>query len=165
VGQAVIIGTGATTLQMCPHLEGLDLQVLTNSFPVVEALSHQPGTRVVVPGGQVMPEAGLILSLGKEDMPPFEGDRFFMEATAIGPAGLMQADVLVAMAERRLIPHADQLVVLLQSSKFDTPSSHVVRALDEIDIVITDPGIRAEHAAMLERAGVRQLLVNIHRAV
>jgi len=37
-GEAVMIDGGSTTLQMCKHLDGLELQVLTNSLHIVSAL-------------------------------------------------------------------------------------------------------------------------------
>src|SRR5262245_1038518 len=50
-GEGVMIDGGSTTLQMCPHLESLNLQVLSNSLHIVSALLTQSGTRVLVPGG------------------------------------------------------------------------------------------------------------------
>jgi DeoR family transcriptional regulator, ulaG and ulaABCDEF operon transcriptional repressor len=35
VGESVVIDGGSTTLQMCPHLENLQLQVFTNSLHIV----------------------------------------------------------------------------------------------------------------------------------
>ena len=61
-GEGVMIDGGSTTLQMCPHLTGLNLQVLTNSLHVVGALLPQPGTRLLVPAGQIFPEQNIILS-------------------------------------------------------------------------------------------------------
>jgi DeoR family ulaG and ulaABCDEF operon transcriptional repressor len=60
-GEAVMIDGGSTTLQMCAHLAGLNLQVLTNSLHIVSALLPQTGTRVLVPGGQVFAEQNIIL--------------------------------------------------------------------------------------------------------
>src|SRR5690348_4510645 len=51
--EAVMIDGGSTTQQMCSHLAGLNLQVLTNSLLIVNVLMSQKGTRVLVPGGQV----------------------------------------------------------------------------------------------------------------
>ncbi|MDK2762289.1 MAG: DeoR/GlpR family DNA-binding transcription regulator, partial [Sphingopyxis sp.] len=50
-GEGVMIDGGSTTLQMCPHLDGLALQVLTNSLHIVSALLPQPTTRILVPSG------------------------------------------------------------------------------------------------------------------
>ena len=155
-GEAVMIDGGSTTLQMCPHLAGLGLQVLTNSLHIVSALLPQPGTRILVPGGSVFREQNIILSTaGEESMPRFHAPRLFMGAAAIGPAGLMQADIILVAAEQRLIARADQVIVLVDSSKFSGPSGYSVCELGEIDTIITDCGISEEHARMIENSGVK----------
>jgi DeoR family ulaG and ulaABCDEF operon transcriptional repressor len=159
-GEAVMIDGGSTTLQMCPHLAGLNLQVLTNSLPIVDALLGQAGTRVLVSGGQVFPEQNIILSAaGDEGMPRFHAPKLFIGAAAVGPAGLMQPDVILVAAERRLIERAKQIVVLVDSSKFNGPSGHVVCPLDEIDVLITDSGVSSAHKKMLEEARVKTIIV------
>jgi DeoR family ulaG and ulaABCDEF operon transcriptional repressor len=158
-GEGVMIDGGSTTLQMCPHLAGLNLQVLTNSLHIVRALLPQSGTRLLVPAGQVFPEQSIILS-GAADhgMPRFHAPKLFMGAAALGPAGLMQADIILVTAERSLIVRADEIIVLVDSSKFAGPSGHVVCRLDEIDTVVTDAGISPEHTRMLEKANVRLVI-------
>jgi DeoR family transcriptional regulator, ulaG and ulaABCDEF operon transcriptional repressor len=159
-GEAVMIDGGSTTLQMCPHLAGLNLQVLTNSLPIVNALLGQPGTRVLVSGGQVFPEQNIILSAGGDDgMPRFHAPKLFMGAASVGPAGLMQPDVILVAAERRLIDRARQIVVLVDSSKFTGPSGHVVCPLAEIDVLVTDAGLSPPHKKMLEAARVKTIVV------
>jgi DeoR family transcriptional regulator, ulaG and ulaABCDEF operon transcriptional repressor len=155
-GEGVMIDGGSTTLQMCPHLAGLNLQVLTNSLHIVSALINQTGTRVLVPSGAVFPEQSIILSVfGEDGMPRFHAPKLFMGAASIGPQGLMQADIVLVAAERRLIDRADEIIVLADSSKFDAPSGNVVCGLEEIDTVITDAAISTEARTMLEAAGIR----------
>ena len=154
-GQGVMIDGGSTTLQMCPHLDGLGLQVLTNSLHIVSALLPQPGTRVLVPGGSVFREQNIILSAAGDDlMPPFHAPRLFMGAASVGPQGVMQADIVLVAAERRLIAKTAELILLVDSSKFQGPSGNVVCALEEVDVVVTDSGISGEARAMLDQAGV-----------
>jgi DeoR family ulaG and ulaABCDEF operon transcriptional repressor len=161
-GTAVMIDGGSTTLQMCRHLKGLDLQVLTNSLHIVSALLPQAGTRVLVPGGSVFREQNIILSPAGEDaMPRFHAPRLFMGAAALGEHGLMQADVVLVAAERRLIERAEEVVVLVDSSKFRGSSGAVVCNLDEIDLVITDNGIEPAAVQMLESAGVRVIIADV----
>lgn len=158
-GEGVMIDGGSTTLEMCPHVAGLNLQVLTNSLYIVNALLTQPGTRVLVPGGPVFPEQNIILSAAGDDgMPLFHAPRLFMGAAALGPAGLMQADIILVAGERRLIDRADEIIVMVDSSKFDGPSGHVVCPLGEIDMVITDSGITAARIALLEKASVKVII-------
>jgi len=158
-GEGVMIDGGSTTLQMCPHLDGLSLQVLTNSLHIVSALLPQPTTRILIPSGQVFREQNIVLSAAGDDgMPRFHAPKLFMGAASMGPAGLMQADVILVAAERRLIERADEIIVLVDSSKFSGPSGNVVCSLDEIDIVVTDSAIEPRHVAMMEAADIRVII-------
>jgi DeoR family ulaG and ulaABCDEF operon transcriptional repressor len=158
-GEAVMIDGGSTTLQMCQHVRGLNLQVLTNSLRIVSALLLQPGTRVLVPAGQVFSEQNIILAASSDDgMQRFHAPKLFMSAAAAGSAGLMQADIMLVGVERRLIDRADQIIVLLDSSKFDGPSGHIVCGLDEIDVLITDRGVAPRYAQMVQDAGVKLIV-------
>jgi DeoR family transcriptional regulator, ulaG and ulaABCDEF operon transcriptional repressor len=158
-GQGIMIDGGSTTLQMCPHLDGLNLQVLTNSLHIVSALLPQAGTRIVVPGGSVFREQNIILAAAGDDlMPRFYAPRLFMGAAAVGRRGVMQADIVLVAAERRLIERAEEVILLVDSSKFESSSGNVVCELDMIDIVVTDSGIGREHVELLESAGVRVII-------
>ena len=160
-GTAIMIDGGSTTLQMCRHLEGLDLQVLTNSLYIVSALLPQAGTRILTPGGSVFREQNIILAPAGDDlMPRFHAPKLFMGAESIGRQGLMQADVVLVAAERRLIERADEIIVLVDSSKFQASSGNVVCGLADIGTVITDSGISGEDVAMLKSAGVRAMIAD-----
>jgi DeoR family ulaG and ulaABCDEF operon transcriptional repressor len=158
-GQGVMIDGGSTTLQMCRHLEGLNLQVLTNSLHIVSALLNQAGTRLLLPGGSVFREQNIILSATGDDlMPRFHAPQLFMGAAAVGAQGVMQADVVLVAAERRLVDRAEQLILLVDSSKFQSSSGNVVCGLEQVDVVVTDRGIGEQHVAMLEAAKVRVIV-------
>ncbi|QUD90614.1 DeoR/GlpR family DNA-binding transcription regulator [Phenylobacterium montanum] len=158
-GESVIIDGGSTTLQMCPHLEPLGLQVLTNSLHIVSALMQQPGTRISVPAGTIFREQNIVLSPFEDDgMDRYHASKLFMGAAAIGRAGLMQADTLLVQAERRLLGRAEEIIVLVDSSKFSGASGHLVCALAEIDVIVTDEGIGAAEAKMVQAAGCRLIV-------
>ena len=153
-GEGIMIDGGTTTLQMCPHLAGLNCQVLTNSLHIVNALLPQPGTRLLVPSGAVFREQNIILAAaGEASMPRFHAPKLFMGAAAIGHQGIMQADVVLVASERRFIDHAEQVILMVDSSKFEKSSGTIVCGLDEIDLVITDSGIPNFMRAALEKAG------------
>ncbi len=158
-GEGVMIDGGTTTLQMCPHLAGLDLQVLTNSLHIVNALLAQAGTRILLPSGAVFREQNIILApAGEDSMPRFHAPRLFMGAAAVGPQGAMQADPVLVAAERRLIDRAEEVILLVDSSKFVSRSGTIVCGLDEVDVLITDAGIDATSRAMIEQAGTRLIV-------
>jgi DeoR family ulaG and ulaABCDEF operon transcriptional repressor len=157
--ESVIIDGGSTTLQMCPHLEGLELQVLSNSLHIINALLAQPSTRIAIPAGTVFREQNIVLSpFDGDGMDSYRASRMFMGAAAVGRHGVMQADLILSQAERRLLERADELVLMVDSSKFEAPAGHVVCALDDVDIVITDAAIRGDHVRLLKDQGVRVIV-------
>lgn len=154
-GEGIMIDGGTTTFQMCPHLDGLNLQVLTNSLHIVSALLAQTDTRILVPAGAVFREQNIILApAGDDSMPRFHAPKLFMGAAAIGRQGVMQADVVLVSAERRLIDRAEEVIVCVDSSKFGSSSGNVVCELQEIDIVVTDEAVSEAAVAELEEAGI-----------
>jgi DeoR family ulaG and ulaABCDEF operon transcriptional repressor len=161
-GEAVIIDGGSTTLQMCQHLEALELQVLTNSLHIVSALLPQPGTRVSIPGGTVFREQNIVLSAFEDDgASRYHASKMFLGAEAVGRHGIMQSDILLVQAERGLLSRADELILLVDSSKFAASAGHVVCGLGEINLVITDPGLSATHRQMLDDAEVRVVVAEL----
>jgi DeoR family ulaG and ulaABCDEF operon transcriptional repressor len=104
-----------------------------------------------VPGGAVFREQNIILSPFEDDgINRYHATKLFMGAAAIGPRGLMQADVVLIQAEQKLMDKADQLIVLADSSKFRGSATFLVCGLDEIDIVITDAGLREADLELLK---------------
>jgi DeoR family ulaG and ulaABCDEF operon transcriptional repressor len=158
-GEGIMIDGGTTTLQMCPHLAGLECQVLTNSLHIVDALLPQPGTRVLLPSGTVFREQNIILApAGEESMPRFHAPKLFMGAAAIGPQGVMQQDVILVAAERRFMDRAEEVILLVDSSKFTSSSGAIVCGLEEVGTVVTDSGIPPDMADRLRALGLRLVI-------
>lgn len=155
-GTSIMIDGGSTTLQMCRHLAGRNLQVFTNSLHIVRELLPQPDIRVLLPGGSVFREQDIILSPGGDDtMPRFHAPQFFMGAASVGSKGVMNSDILLVAAERRLIDRADELIVVVDHTKFQGPSGNVVCGLEQVDVVVTDSGVNERDIAMLEAVDIR----------
>jgi DeoR family transcriptional regulator, ulaG and ulaABCDEF operon transcriptional repressor len=160
--EAVIIDGGSTTLQMCPHLEPLKLQVLTNSLHIVSALLQQPNTGVSIPGGVVFREQNIVLDpFADASMRGFHASRMFLGAAAITRYGLMQSDIILVQAERKLLNLADQLIALVDSSKFTASAGHLLCELSRVHTLITDSKIDDVSAKMVESAGVELVVVEI----
>jgi len=159
-GEGIMIDGGTTTLQMCPYLDGLDMQVLTNSLHIVHALLPQTGTRVLLPSGTVFREQNIVLApAGEDSMPRFHAPKLFMGAAAVGPQGVMQQDVILVAAERRFMDRAEEVVLLVDSSKFRSSSGAIVCGLDEVDTIVTDSGIPQDMAELLRDLGVKLVVV------
>jgi len=157
--EGIIIDGGTTTFQMCPHLVGLKLQVLTNSLHIVNALLPHADTGILLPSGAVFREQNIILAPGgEESMPQFHASKLFMGAATVSSRGLMQHDAVLVSSQRRLIEHADQVIVLVDSSKFSSSSGAIVCPLDQIDIVVTDKDLPPDAEAMLKEHDIRTII-------
>ena len=158
-GDPILINGGTTTFQMVHPLATRRLQIFTNSFPIAEHLLKHSKNTITLSGGTIYREQNIILSPFDNDVTRnFYGKRVFMSAQGIGPLGLMEADPLLIQAEQKLIGQADELVVLVDSSKFEQRSSLVLCALDRISTVITDEGIPDKAAAMLDAADINLIV-------
>lgn len=158
-GDAIIINGGTTTFQMVHPLTLRRMQVFTNSFPIAEHLLKNSKNTVMLSGGVIYREQNIILSPFDNDVTRnFAATRMFMGAQGLGPLGLMEADPLLIQAEQKLIGQADELVVLVDSSKFEQRSSLVLCPLTRIDVVITDDGISDRAASMLDAAEIKLIV-------
>ncbi|HEV8247806.1 MAG TPA: DeoR/GlpR family DNA-binding transcription regulator [Polyangiaceae bacterium] len=159
-GDTIMIGGGTTTFAMVEVLTELELSVLTNSFPIASFLYRHAQSRVILPGGELYREQGVILS-------PFEDDSFknyvvsklFLGAQAVGPQGLMQSDPTLIRAEQQLIDQCEKLFVLVDSSKFKQRASLILCPLSLVDTLITDSAIDAETLKMLQGAAIDVVIV------
>jgi DeoR family ulaG and ulaABCDEF operon transcriptional repressor len=111
-----------------------------------------------VPGGSVFREQGIILTAAGDDaIPRIYTPKLFMGAAGVGARGVMQVDVVLVAAERRLIERAEELILLVDSSKFQG-SGNIVCDLAAVDIVVTDQGITKRDMAMLKAAGIQVIV-------
>jgi len=160
-GDAVIIDGGSTTLQMCPYLEPLHLQVMTNSLHIVSALLPQEHTRVSIPGGVVFREQNIILHpLDDTTSYQFHASMMFVGAAAVSRFGLMKNDIMQVQAERKLLTLAEKVIALVDSSKFSASAAHSLCELSNVDTLITDRRLDDASAKMLEQHNVKVIRVD-----
>jgi DeoR family ulaG and ulaABCDEF operon transcriptional repressor len=159
-GDEIIINGGTTTFQMVHYLTSRWMQVFTNSFPIAEHLLHHSRNTVVLPGGTIYREQDIILSPFENDgSKHFSARKMFMGAQGVGALGIMEADPLLIHAEEKLINQAEELIVLVDSSKFERRSSLILCPLDRVTTVITDDGVSDAARQIVTQAGVNLIVV------
>ena len=113
---------------------------------------------MLLPGGALFREQNIILSAAGDDlMPRFHAPKLFMGAAAAGPHGVMQSDVILVAAQRRMIDRAERVVLLVDGSKFHSSSGAIVCGWEEIDVLITE-AIEGELRRRIEAAGVEVIV-------
>lgn len=154
-GDSIIINGGSSTYMMTEFLAPRRLNILTNSVPLALELLDTSENRVTLPGGELYREQNIVLSAYDDDtISHYHGSMMFMGTPGIGEFGVMESDPLIVRAELKLKKQADKLVVLADSSKIGVRSNMIACPLDEVDILITDAGIRSSDRAAFEQAGI-----------
>ena len=160
-GDSIILNAGSTTWYMAQCLRGHRMQVLTNSFPIAQELISHSANRVVLPGGELYREPGIILSPFDEDaIQHFAAGKMFMSAYAITPLGVIESDPLIARAEAKLLGRTERLIVVADSSKFEARGNIVVCPLTRVSTVVTDTGAPQHMIDHLRAAGVEVILTD-----
>jgi DeoR family ulaG and ulaABCDEF operon transcriptional repressor len=155
----IIIDGGSTTYHLAEFLLPMRLQILTNSFALAQALVGRSTNTVILGGGVVHPDSQLVLDPFQED--PFRhyvAAKVFMGVYGIDEMGATNTEVQLINAERAMIEHAKELIILADSSKFDRRGSLLLCGFDRIHTVITDAGVSEAHRRLLESHGVRLLV-------
>lgn len=157
-GEGIIIDGGTTTYQMCEHLTGIELQVLTNSLHIVNALLPHEKTQLLVPSGPIFKEQNIILApAGEATMPNFYASKLFIGCVAVSARGIFQTDALLVASQRRFLDRADEVILMVDSSKLEVKSGAIVCALDRIDRLITDDRASPRVIDELHKAGLKNI--------
>lgn len=161
-GDSIILDCGSTTLQMVPEFDRImSLTLMTNSMDIVNAMNELNSEHtVIMPGGTYRKRsASFHGSLAERAFSHFTFDKLFIGADGFD---LMQGCTTYNEAyqvSQAMCKSANQIIVVLDSSKFGRKSPNVVVPLDLVDIVITDTDLSEEHLNGLKSKGITVYLV------
>lgn len=156
-GDSIIVHGGTSCFLFAQRLARRSIKVFTNSMPVAAALFEHGVCHLVVSGGELHREPGILFSPGSVE-PQFYASRFFIGAQGISGAGLLESHPLLVRSVENLKDRADEIVVLADSSKFSIKARHIALPLSRISTLITDPGISDEDLDMLKSSGVQVII-------
>jgi len=143
-GDSIVINGGTTTYALAEFLSDRQLDILTNSIPLMIRLLPSRN-RIVMTGGTVFREQNIVLSPYDHDVSDqFWGEKLFISCFGLNRFGLMEADPLIVQAQQKLLRRAETLIVLADSRKFRQRSSMIVAPLERISTLITDTGASEE---------------------
>jgi DeoR/GlpR family transcriptional regulator of sugar metabolism len=139
-----------------------NLKVVTHSFPAVSSLVGNPGVEVICLGGILHPESlsfdgpatlAAIASLQVETL--------FLAASGLGERGAFCGNGFDAITKRALIEVAEHVVLLADSSKFQSSAMVKICNWDVIDRIIIDDGITEEQEQYLRHHEVEIVKVSV----
>lgn len=162
-GDSLIFDAGSTVLQIVPYLAQFNnITVMTNSLTIVNELVELNNDQtILMPGGTYRKNsASFHGSLAEAAFPRFSFDKLFIGADGVDlDAGVTTFNELHGVSQA-MCKAAQQLILLVDSSKFGRKSPNVVCDLTAVNILITDRGISAEYLTALRGKGIQVLLVD-----
>jgi DeoR family ulaG and ulaABCDEF operon transcriptional repressor len=161
-GDSIIIGGGTSTFALVEFLADRNLDILTNSIPIVTQLLSTSRNRVTIPGGTIFREQNIVLSPFENDtIENFWAEKMFTGCYGVNRFGLMETDPLIVQSHARLLRRADTLIVMADSSKLKQRSSMIVAALERISTLITDDGAKDDDLALFRKAGIEVITAKV----
>ncbi|SNY93175.1 transcriptional regulator, DeoR family [Cohaesibacter sp. ES.047] len=156
-GNAIIIHGGSTCFHFGVEIALRNLSIFTQSMPLAAYLFEHSNCQLLVGGGALYREPGILFSAAQPD-DQFYADQFFVGAQGVNAFGLLETNPMLVRLTREMIKLATEVIVLVDSRKFiDSPSTLAV-PFDRISKLITDDGLSDKDARMLENEGVDYLV-------
>jgi DeoR/GlpR family transcriptional regulator of sugar metabolism len=158
-GQNIILDSGTTCLALAQVLKGMEIQVITNSLTAASALAGGEGLSMVILGGAYRAvTAAIIGQSAVEQLRQYNADIAFIGASGATPEGGFSCQNLhEAQIKKVMLQQASTKVMLMDSSKFGTNKFAAFAAYGDMDLLVTDDGISAEHRQALLQASVKVL--------
>lgn len=159
---SILLDAGTTTARLADALPvDRELVVLTNGLPIAMSLANRPNLTVLLVGGRVRGRTlAAVDSWALAALADSYVDVAFLGTNGISvERGLTTPDTTEAAVKRAMITASRRSVVLVDHTKVGTDHLARFANLDDIDVVITDSGIRPDDAERLGNAGPRVVIV------
>ncbi len=153
-GDTVLIDGGTTTFYLAQELLGQPMQLVTNSLPIANLFLNDENVELILAGGLMYPRYGVLLGPMAENMLATIHTRtMFLSVAGIHEGALYNQNLLLVQTERRMMQQSQRVVLLADSGKFGQQALAKLCQLEEMDVVVTDAGLSAEHCDEVRRAG------------
>ncbi len=152
----IALDAGTTTLELARLLpSSLHLSVVTASLPAMAVLADRPGIELIGLGGFLHRESQAFA--GPPTLAALRQLRIhqtFLATSAIRDGQMLCGNLWDSETKRTLIENSEELVLVVDSSKFDRSAMNRVGPLSAVRVLVVDAGIDPQDLRRAEDAGV-----------
>jgi DeoR/GlpR family transcriptional regulator of sugar metabolism len=162
-GSTILLDSGTTTFALARQLNAFrGLTVITNAINIAAELVSKPGVTVLMVGGLVRSASfSCVGPEAEETLGQFRVHQTFLGMGGASlDAGLTNRSVQEVSIKRAMIKAADQVILLVDSSKIGQVVFARVAPISAVDLIITDDGISAEQLEAFREKGVEILVAS-----
>lgn len=157
-GDYIAIGTGSTPMHFAQELKNRlqQLTVVTYSLSVFEILRDVPGFRLILLGGQFMPEENAFSGQITLDMlDTLHVQKAFVFPSAVSMEhGICGFEETLYPLQKKLLQCCDQAYILADSSKFERTALFKVADMRPEYIYVTDPELPVQLHSLYTQNGL-----------
>jgi DeoR family transcriptional regulator, aga operon transcriptional repressor len=160
-GDTIVLDSGTTTTEIAKNLEKFkNLTIITNALNIASILSEYEGFNIFMPGGSLRKKSlSLVGVLADENFEKFYCDKLFLGADGFDTNhGLSTPNAEEAHLNQIMIKIAKKVIVVADSRKFERRRFAFIGPISDVDVVITDSGIKEEDKKRLENSGVEVIV-------
>lgn len=158
-GDIIILEGGTTTTAMARYLKGINnLTVITNGLYTTNELRHLlPETTVICTGGMLREVSSTFVGPSAERFfQEVHPNKVFLSATGMTLAtGFTDPNVLETQVKKAMISSAEQVIMLLDSSKFGIKSLVTSLPINGIHTLVTDQAAPVDILQHLREQGIQ----------
>ncbi|SFN50098.1 DeoR/GlpR family DNA-binding transcription regulator [Mycetocola miduiensis] len=165
-GDVVVVDDSSTTTHVIQHLRNLEgITVVSNSLPVIEEVTREPGLNLITLGGQFRPRYQCFLGLlCEKSLADLYADILFASSSAVLGTDVFHQDEPVVKAKQAMMRASRRRVLMVDHTKLGRGALHRVGSVaDFTDVVVDERGDPSLLDAIRE-TGVNVIVVPVpHR--
>ena len=140
-GDSITLDVGSTTYEIAVNLENKhNITLVTPSIPIANLFLNRSDVRLILPGGIVRPgESSMVGEPARRNLETLFVDRLFLGVAAINSqAGLTEYNMDDSDIKKAMIRNAKEVVLVLDSSKFEKTAFASVAPIKALHHLITN---------------------------
>lgn len=149
-GDVILLDASTTVLAMADYLRDRDhLTVVTNGIEIARRMAKNPTNTVILPGGMLRTDGNALTgTIGERLLKELHIHTAFVSCTGFSlESGFMENDIQEVEIKRLMVQAAQQIVMLVDSTKWGKLGLTPFMSLDAVQYLVTDrdipPGVVA----------------------
>ncbi|MFC4778660.1 DeoR/GlpR family DNA-binding transcription regulator [Paenibacillus sp. GCM10023252] len=159
--ERILLDASSTAWYMASSVPDIPLTVLTNSIKVSTELSHKEKIEVISTGGILAQRSlSFVGPLAERSLDAYHVDKVFLSCKGVHlERGISESNELQARVKSKMIGMADEVILLVDSSKFGMQAFTHVAELSQVHTVITDRRLPEAVASELRERSIKVHMV------
>ena len=156
-GETVMIESGSCCALLAEEIAAnrRDVTIITNSAFIADYVRKQPNAHIILLGGEYQNESQVMIGpMIQTCVRDFSVNKFFVGTDGLNEHGFMSNDIMRAEAARTMANSANQVIVLTESSKFQTTGVVSLLPLERVSAVYTDGDADSQSLTLLNNSGI-----------